>query len=99
MSKTLPRAFGRFGLLAASSLSLWAGGLAWAQQSDAKLLRGPMTEAPIMLAQGACKNAQAYNACLAPKLMSCSSGTSTQGQRDQCTTAAKDECRSACNAP
>jgi hypothetical protein len=37
-----------------------------------------MTEAPIMLAQGACKNAQAYNACLAPKLVSCGSGTSTR---------------------
>ena len=52
-----------------------------------------------MLAQGACKNAEAYNACLAPKLVSCGSGASSQNQRDQCTNAAKDECRSACNAP
>jgi hypothetical protein len=88
-----------FGLVAAVSLSLSAGGPAWAEQRDANPLQRFMTGPPIMLAQGACKNAEAYNACLAPKLIGCSSGTSSQSQRDQCTAAAKDECRSACNAP
>ncbi|HEV7546228.1 MAG TPA: hypothetical protein VGO42_16845 [Reyranella sp.] len=101
MSNVVSTAFRSFGLLAAVSLSLSlsVGGPAWAEQRDASPLQSLMTEPPIMLAQGACKNAQAYNACLAPKLISCSSGTSSQVQRDQCTNAAKDECSPACNAP
>jgi hypothetical protein len=99
MSNVVSTAFRGFGLLAALSLSLAAGGPAWADQRDANPLQRLMAEAPTMLAQGACKNAEAYNACLAPKLVSCGSGASSQNQRDQCTNAAKDECRSACNAP
>jgi hypothetical protein len=49
MSRTVAMAFGRFGLLAAASLSLWASGSGWAQQREAKLLISPMTERPIIL--------------------------------------------------
>ena len=99
MSNVVSTGFRGFGFLAALSLSLWAGGPAWAEQRDANPLQRLMTKAPIMLAQAACKNAEAYNACLAPKLVNCGSGASSQNQRDQCTNAAKDECKSACNAP
>jgi hypothetical protein len=92
-------AFGRFGLLAAAALSLWAGGLAWAGQRDANLFQGPMTEPPIILAQGACKNFEAYNACVAPKLINCNNGKYTKDQHDRCTAAASDECKPTCSAP
>lgn len=53
------------GLLAAVSLSLFVSGLGWAEQREATLLRGPMSERPVILAQqkGGCKNPVAYQNC------------------------------------
>jgi hypothetical protein len=86
----------RFGLLA---LTLWAGDPAWAGQRDATLVEGPQTERPTILAQGGCKNFQAYNACVAPKLIGCNNARYTKDQHDRCTAAASVECTPACSAP
>jgi hypothetical protein len=95
---TVPMAFRLFGLLAAASLLLWAGGPAWAAPRDASPLRGPMTEPPIILAQGGCKNVEAYNACAAPKLLNCNNAKYSQEVHDRCTAAASEACKLACTA-
>ena len=89
-----PMTLRRFGLLAAASLALWAGDPAWAGQRDATPF-----ERPIILAQGGCKNFQAYNACAAPKLIGCNNARYTKDQHDRCTAAASAECTPACSAP
>jgi hypothetical protein len=53
------------GLLAAVSLTLCVSSLGWAEQREATVLRGPMTERPAILVQqiGGCKNPAAHQNC------------------------------------
>ena len=54
------------GLLAAVSLSLCVSSLGWAEQREATVLRGPMSERPFIRVQGGgCKNVAEFNACQA----------------------------------
>ena len=53
------------GLVAAVSLSVFVSGLGWAEQREATVLCGPMSERSVILAQakGGCKNPTAYTNC------------------------------------
>jgi hypothetical protein len=55
------------GLLAVVLTLASVSSFGWAQQREATVLRGPMSESPLILVQdrGGCKNLNGYNACVA----------------------------------
>lgn len=67
MSRLVSRIVLFVGLLAALGTLASVSGPGWAQQREATVLRGPMSESPLILVQkqGGCKNPSAFSACQA----------------------------------